>query len=348
MSLTNPFMNRTLKLAGNKSMARAVTGLLILASLISSCASWEGSTEEVVFSGGGDIDLYGTIAFPDDVDSPVPAIVMLHGAERATRDRFIYPITGNLFVEQGLAVLTYDKRGAGQSGGDYDTTTYQQLIQDAVAAIAYLRSRPDIDGDRIGVFGVSESGWLAPEIIERSGGVAFLVNKVGSVLSVRETISWEILNDLQAEGISAASAAEQVQIFQRIWAWQENPAEAERVVLQEILDQWRDRTDSRLPETLTMASEGTLADRRYDPGPFLERMTTPSLYLYGSEDINIPSRDCMIRIEELQSRGVPVSGHLFEGEGHELGGPSPLPPFYAFADGYADLIADFAALHTRR
>lgn len=312
------------------------------------CASWEGDSEEVVFSGGGGIGLHGTLAFPAEAGPSMPAIVMLHGAERATRDRFIYPITGNLFLERGLAVLTYDKRGAGQSGGDYESSTYEQLIQDAVAAIAYLRSRPDIDPQRIGLFAVSESGWLAPEIIERSGDVAFLINKVGSTLSVRDTVAWEMFNDFQTEGASAASAREQVDIVLRIWSWQESRDESERAALQAVLDRWAEREDSVLPTTLSSVSAGVSADRRYDPGPFLERMSTPALYLYGAEDINIPARESMVRIGQLQALGVPIGGRVFEGEGHELGGPSLMPPFYAFAAGYADLIADFAARHVAR
>ena len=317
--------------------------LLLVASLIVSCASWDGSTEEVEFIGGGGITMRGTLAFPEQSTLPLPVIVMLHGAEPATRDRFIYPITGNLFLEQGLAVLSYDKRGAGQSGGNYETTTYEQLIQDAVAAISYLRTRPDIDPERIGIYGVSESGWLTPEIIERSGNIAFLINKVGSTLSVRETVSWEIYNDLQAEGVSDDSAREQAEIIMRIWAWQDSDDEQERIALQGTLDQWAQRDDSQLPRRLTGASEGDRADRRYDPGPFLERMTTPSLYVYGSEDINIPSAQSMQRIAELAAMDIPITGHVFDGEGHELGGPSPWPPFYAFADGYAELISEFAA-----
>ena len=320
----------------------------LLLSALSGCVRWQGDTEEAVFSGGGGIDLYATLAKPGQGSGLMPAIVMLHGAERATRDRFIYRITGNLFLERGLAVLTYDKRGAGQSGGDYQTSTYQQLIEDAVAAVAYLRSRPDIDPDRIGIFGVSESGWLAPEIVERSGNIAFLINKVGSTLPVRDTVAWEMFNDFQAEGVSAGSASEQVEIVLRIWDWQESGNEQERLALQGLLEQWATRPDSLLPDSLSTVSARVLADRRYDPGPFLQRMTTPSLFLYGSEDINIPSRESMARIEQLRNLGTPITGHMFDGEGHELGGPSLWPPFYAFAEGYGELIADFATTHTAR
>lgn len=324
----------------------AISGIaLLMLALLAGCAFWEGDTEEVVFSGGGNIDLYGTLVFPDSTQELLPAIVMLHGAERATRDRFIYRITGNLFLERGLAVLTYDKRGAGESGGDYESTTYEQLIQDAVAAIAYLRTRSDIDPDRIGIYGASESGWLAPEIIERSGNIAFLINKVGSTLSVRDTVAWEMFNDLQADGIDAGSAREQTDIILRIWSWQETVAEQERVALQAVLEQWAGREDSALPLSLTSVSEDVLADRRYDPGPFLERMTTPALYLYGSEDINIPSSASKSRLDELVGMGIPITGHVFPGEGHELGGPSFLPPFYRFAEGYAHMVAEFAAQH---
>ena len=76
---------------------RTILTVFLLPAL-AGCVYWQGETEEVVFSGGGDIDLYATLAIPNDSEPLLPAIVMLHGAERATRDRFIYRITGNLFL----------------------------------------------------------------------------------------------------------------------------------------------------------------------------------------------------------------------------------------------------------
>ncbi len=309
------------------------------------CASFAGKTQDVSFVGGDGIELRGTLVFPEDVTTPVPAVVLLHGAERATRKRFIYRMTGNVFLKRGMAVLVYDKRGAGESGGNYEETTYAQLVADAVAAVKLLRQRDDIDPTRIGLFGASESGWLTPEIAERSGDIAFVINKVGAPLSVRETIAWEVYNDLLADDVSEDSAREQTEIFRRIWAYRLAPTPEERIALEETLALWAGREASRLPVELKAVSESYLADISYDPTPFLERLTIPMLYLYGTEDVNIPTEACVARLRELAADGKPVSFHVFEGAGHELGGVSLLSLGYRFVDGYANLVGAFAEQH---
>ena len=319
--------------------------VLFLCLITSGCASYKGTSEEVSFVGGGGIELRGTLVFPPDVTAPVPAVIQLHGAERATRKRFIYRMQANVFLGRGIAVLTYDKRGAGESGGDYEKTTYAQLVADAVAAVQLLRQRSEIDPAKIGLVGASESGWLTPEIADRAGRLAFVINKVGPALSWRETVAWEVYNDLLADKVSDSSAREQVEIFQRIWAYRISPTPEERNSLEETLAQWTGREDSGLPVALGEVSESYVADISYDPTPYLERLETPFLYLYGTEDVNVPTEACVARLEELAADGKPVSFHVFEGAGHELGGIGLLPPGYRFVDGYSELLGDFAEKH---
>ena len=84
--------------------------------------------------------------------------MILHGSGRAagTHDHPAYRVHANAFVRKGLAVLVYDKRGTGDSGGDFSTAGYKDFVQDALAAVRFLRSREDIDPLRIGLLGSSE------------------------------------------------------------------------------------------------------------------------------------------------------------------------------------------------
>lgn len=279
---------------------------------------------------------------PDDDESELPGIILLHGAEKATRNRLVYKLTANVFLERGFAVLVYDKRGAGESGGDHDTSTYAQLVEDAIAAVALLRRHPRIDAGRIGILGISESGWLTPEVAERSSDIAFVINKVGSPLSVRDTIAWEVYNEMLDDGVQEDSAREQTAIYRRIWEYRVSPTPREQAAINSVLAEWSDRTDSQLPAALKDVSESYLADIRYDPAPYLESLQIPMLYLYGRHDVNIPTTESVERLSELANEGKPFATYVFEEEGHELGGFTPVPPFYAFADGYATLIGDFA------
>ena len=318
---------------------------LIVCLICTGCVSLRADTEEVSFRGAGDVVLRGTLALPKGAASPVPGVVVLHGAERATKKGMAYKMHANVFLERGMAVLLYDKRGVGESGGSYEESTYAQLIGDGVAAVARLREHPLVDASRIGLLGTSESGWLTPEIAERSGDIAFVINKVGASVSVRETVAWEVYNELLADGVAEESAREQMKIYRRLWAYRISPAPEERVALEEALALWANRRDSRLPTELVAQSESYVEDLSYDPTPFLERVTIPMLYVYGRADINIPTEICVSRLKELAAAGRPVTFHVFEDEGHELGGPSPRPPFYRLPDGYPELLGDFAARH---
>ena len=75
-------------------------------------------------------------------------------------------IYGNAFLRSGVAVLTYDKRGVGSSGGTFVRNRYRDFIEDGISAVGYLKSRPDVAAGGIGLFSSSES----PAISWQTGG----------------------------------------------------------------------------------------------------------------------------------------------------------------------------------
>lgn len=316
--------------------------LLLGAAALTACAPYRGTEQEVTFRSSDGTELHGSLVMPREAAEPVPAVVLLHGAEAATRS-MVYRMHANLFLERGYAVLLYDKRGAGASGGSREATTFALLADDALAAIEFVRRQRGIDAGRIGLVTASQSGWFAPEVAERAGGLAFMINKVGPCTTWRETVTWEVFNDLMADGVPEASAREQAEIRGRIWRNAIAPTPEETEALATLLAEWAGREDSQLPATLPDFSADALADIGYDPAPYLERLQTPALYLYGEDDINVPSARCAERLGELQARGLPVSWHVFPDAGHELGGVGIRG--YQFTSGYADLLTRFADAH---
>lgn len=129
---------------------------------------------------------------------PFPAVVFGHGAGRTTRDELLSQVP--LLTAQGFAVLRYDKRGVGASGGTYrglsaanSDSLVGELAGDMVAAAGTLLARPDIDGRRIGLAGVSQAGWIMVEAARRSTDVRFVIHVVGSVMPVGANIYYENL-----------------------------------------------------------------------------------------------------------------------------------------------------------
>ena len=146
-----------------------VTGVILSGSVLAfhpsrplymSCRSVEIVTTDGTF-------LAGTVFMPRWTRQQVPAMVIVHGSGRLSRD----DLRGDVrrLVREGIAVLAYDKRGVGASQGVYPQnwgndaeSTLRILAADAAAALERLRQEPSVDPTRVGFFGASQAGWIIP------------------------------------------------------------------------------------------------------------------------------------------------------------------------------------------
>jgi hypothetical protein len=127
--------------------------------------------------------LAGTLSVPNG-KGPFPAVVLVSGTGHNTRDEDVWGhkvflVLGDALNRKGFAVLRYDKRGVGGSSGNYDAATTADFASDAEAAVAWLKTRPQIDASRIGVLGHSEGGIIAPAVAAVDKSVAFVVMIAG-------------------------------------------------------------------------------------------------------------------------------------------------------------------------
>jgi pimeloyl-ACP methyl ester carboxylesterase len=139
--------------------------------------------EEVSFR-NGDVTLRGTLLRPRVAGQRYPAIVFTHGAGPAVREWFWG--FGYLMAARGFAVLAFDKRGVGESSGNWRDASFEDLADDAVAAARLLQARPDIDRARIGFWGLSQGAWIAPLAAVRSKDAAFVMTLSGGGLTPAE------------------------------------------------------------------------------------------------------------------------------------------------------------------
>lgn len=152
----------------------------------------EATKHEVCFQSDG-VTLAGTVHLPKGT-GPFPAVVLVHGSGKEARESDEY---GAYLASHGLVVLTYDKRGVAQSGGRYcpgiapwfmcfqtPSSVYDQLTHDASAAVNTVAQLPQVG--KIGLWGFSQGGWVAPIAASLNPNIDFLVQLSAPAVTLRE------------------------------------------------------------------------------------------------------------------------------------------------------------------
>jgi len=132
--------------------------------------------ETITFENQG-ATIEGTLSLPDG--QPVlQAVLLIAGSGPLDRNQNSSKVQLNLFNEianhlahSGIASLRYDKRGCGNSTGDYDSTGHSDLVDDATAALRFLQQHDAIDGAPTFILGHSEGTLISPQVIGRTDNV---------------------------------------------------------------------------------------------------------------------------------------------------------------------------------
>ena len=235
--------------------------------------------ETVPYPSADGITLTGLLTLPP-TPGPHPAIVVLHGSERGERNDFFRQQLSAFMASHGIAVLTYDKRGVGDSGGIYQEAASEAnlslLAQDALAGVSYLKRRPEIDSQHIGLIGSSQSGWSVPLAAAQSGDIDFFVILSGAIVSVGiEDAYSSYTND--GESSPRYSGAE---ISQKLAGVQPSG---------------------------------------FDPVPTIAKLRQPGLWLWGDQDKSIPVPESLKKLDSLIAQGQSrLAYHLFPNADHNL------------------------------
>jgi dienelactone hydrolase len=168
--------------------------------------------EDASFGSGG-VRLAGRLLHPPG-RGPFPAVVLVPGSVPARRDT--YDLWAYFFASRGFAVLSYDKRGVGGSAGTYvraaTDANLRDQASDALAGVAWLRRRHDVDANRIGLSGGSQAGWTIALAASRSKAVRFATIQSGAGMSVGRQLAYSALThsgtvDVTQEQVDAALAS---------------------------------------------------------------------------------------------------------------------------------------------
>lgn len=137
--------------------------------------------------------LAGTLTIPNREHKQHPIVVMVHGSGAVDRDENVKGLHMNVFNQLseffatiGFATLRYDKRGVGESGGDFYETGLFDLIDDAVSVITFAKALPEIDPNKVILLGHSEGSMIAPAISKKAD-VQGMILLAGTAEPLEET-----------------------------------------------------------------------------------------------------------------------------------------------------------------
>jgi len=311
--------------------------------------------QEPVRLANGDVSLSGTLLVPT-TPGPHPGLVMIHGSGPTTRDA-LRPFADH-FARNGVAVLITDKRGTGQSTGQWTRATFDDLAGDALAGVAYLRRRPDIDPGAIGLHGVSLGGWVAPLAASRSADVRYVVVESAPAVTPLEHERLRVESQLRADGFDHEEVARAIAFMDAKF---EVARTGEGWPRLEAMMRSAERT-GWLPYTNPPSSLESLRWHwdhvfGYDPIPVLQQLRVPMLVLYGELDTVVPPRVHRRRMEEaLEAAGRnDVTIRTFEKANHGFfeaitGGRREHPQLAGFVEGYFEQRTDWvlSTLASRR
>lgn len=243
--------------------------------------------QERTFSNGR-IELAGLLVTPPS-PGPHPAVIFVTGSDEGQRDKLWYLYQADYLARRGTAVFLPDRRGSGKSSGDWQSATFEDLAGDAIAAARHLKDHDRIDPARVGLLGFREGGWIAPLAAAKSTDIRFLVTVSGSAVTPREQMRHEISSDVRRYGTPDFL----VPLIAYALEFRSTNKE----------ENWWDRNG------------------RFEPIPHWEKVSVPTLVIYGNERDNVPVRRSVELLEEARRKSgnanftirvLDDTGHMME------------------------------------
>ena len=309
------------------------------------------SSEEVTFRNTeAGIDLAGTLTIPDGL-GPFPGAVLVSGSGPQDRDESLmghkpFWVLADHLSREGIAVLRFDDRGVGSSGGEFGTATSEDFTTDALAGVEYLEDQDRIATNRVGIVGHSEGGLIAPLAATRSERVAYIVMLAGPGIPGIDILvaQGQLINRAAGAPEAAVEMNARLQSMLADIAKEEPDPEKAGPLMRSAMREEIALLPQAIMELIPESQINDVAINatvnqfnspwfrfflHHDPRPVLEQVSVPVLAIFGEKDLQVPHELNVPEIEAALQRGnnedatvrvLPGLNHLFQQA--ESGAPS--------------------------
>lgn len=307
----------------------------------------------------GSTTLAGVLCLPTHTSPPYPAVVFVSGSGPAGRDGYTsLPPLWATFAQRGIASLAWDKPGVDQSTGDWRTQTNAERASEVIQAIEFLKQRADIHPHKIGLWGISQAGWVVPLVCMQSPDVAFLIAVSVPVGTGAEQELFRVAHGLPADGFSSADTEQAVAFTtRRLALMQQNAPYAEIAALQQQVahQPWFEPLGWLDEHAYTFLKANAFTS----PELFLAHIVCPVLAIFGARDTIVNSHEsATVYAQALRQAGnSDVTIEIFPDADHVIfqsktGGMNELSQSFAqpskvFAAGYLETMGEWVQKRVR-
>ena len=267
-------------------------------------------SEDIVFK-SNNLNLNGTIWYPQKSNGNGLVIVTSSG----NADRSSSRAEAILFAQKGYTIFHYDKRGTGNSQGDWTSSTIEELSFDDIYAINYFSNKTQIPVSKIGIKGSSQGASKVPYILNKLPNLNYgiVVSCPGVSLLESDLNYWKNSNIIELNDAINEASEMQGKVFKYI-AGTITKADLEAKILKEKEQSWF--KNIWIPNLDEVKTDKKL---NYSPIPYFEKVKQPILIVQGTKDEIIPIESSQIIAEALKkSDNKNFEVHLLDGASHSM------------------------------
>ncbi len=281
-----------------------------------------------------------------DIKAPVyPAVILITGSGQQDRDETIFghksfAVIADYLTKKGFVVLRVDDRGIGKTTGIFAESTTADFEKDVEAGIDFLKTRPEVDKQKIGLIGHSEGGMIAPLVADKRSEIKFIILLAAPGIPIINLMAEQSEAIMSSYGNSPQSVKAMGnlsrQIFQELITDKDSSTRYNK--LDSIVNNWAKNLDTSL-----LAKSGfkdSISRAKYimaqinasqtpwfkyfiafNPQPYLQKLSCKVLALNGGKDVQVIAKSNLAGIKASLQKSkspkydvieIPGLNHLFQ------------------------------------